>query len=67
MVDWQEGEPPVLRRTVLSRPYPKEPWEAMFLEKLQGRLQAAVHQLKRDGLASGLWVALPETLKGYLP
>lgn len=80
-VDWYAleariplDELPAFHRAVLARLYPEEAWEAMFLRKVQGKLQAALRQLERDGLArregGALWVAstvVPEAFRHYLP
>ncbi len=88
-LDWQAlearipvGELPASDRAVLLQLYPNKPWETMLLRKAQGKLQTALRQLERDGLARHgqglLWVAatvIPEAFSwagyshrlGYLP
>ena len=78
-VDWSGLEQriplddlPRFHRAFLTLSRPEEDWEEATLRKVQGKVQASLKQLERDGLAKtegdGFYVAkgmIPEDFQSY--
>ena len=79
-VDWQAlescipfDELPAFHRAFLQVLEPNEDWQNAFLRRVQGKVQAALKRLLRDGSAAYMegryWLdaeLVPEAYRGYL-
>ncbi|MEJ2666488.1 MAG: hypothetical protein P8Z81_05220 [Deinococcales bacterium] len=79
-VDWQALESciplddlPAFHRAFLEHIEPDEDWQAAFLRRVQGKVQAALKRLLREGAAGyeggRYWLdveLVPDAFRGYL-
>jgi len=79
-VDWQAlescipfDELPAFHRAFLERLEPSVDWQAAFLRRVQGKVQAALKRLLREGAAGyeegRYWLdagLVPDAFRGYL-